>query len=147
MPRRVSPYGSAVDAESASLARGGPRPGGELASKMTMRDLASEAAQAVRALTDLTSDGADFVGLDDIREVMANLQRLSQDLPRLCEQLARMLVVQREDGQITPRPGQDPDFWIAEAVEALAAAGQAADMLAAVLAEADKVSAELRSSS
>jgi hypothetical protein len=114
---------------------------------MTMRDLASEAAQAVRALTDLTSDGADFVGLDDIREVMANLQRMSQDLPRLCEQLARMLVVQREDGQITPRPGQDPDFWIAEAVEALAAAGQAADMLAAVLAEADKVSAELRSSS
>jgi hypothetical protein len=146
MPRRVNPYGSAVDAESAALARGRPRAGGELASKMTVRDVASEAAEAVRALNDLTSDGADFVGLDDIREVMANLQRMSQDLPRLCEQLARMLVVQREDGHITPRPGQDPDFWITEAVEALAAAGQAADMLAAVLAQADKVSAELRSS-
>ena len=112
---------------------------------MTVRDLANEAAEAVRALNELTSDGAEFVSLDDIREVMTNLQRMSQDLPRLCEQLARMLVVQREDGQITPRPGQDPDFWVAEAVDALAAAGQAADMLAAVLAQADKVSAELRS--
>jgi hypothetical protein len=146
MPRRVSPYGSAVDAESAALARGRPRPAGELASKMTVRDLASEAAEAVRALNDLTSGGAEFVSLDDIREVIANLQRMSQDLPRLCEQLARMLVVLREDGQIAPRPGQDPDFWIAEAVDALAAAGQAADMLAAVLAQADKVSGELRSS-
>jgi hypothetical protein len=147
MPRRVSPYGSAVDAESAALARGRPRPAGELASKMTARDLAGEAAGAVRALNDLTSDGAGFTRLDDIREVMANLQRMSQDLPRLCEQLARMVVVQREDGQITPGPGQDPDFWAAEAVEALAAAGRAADMLAAALAQASKLLAELRSSS
>jgi hypothetical protein len=58
-----------------------------------------------------------------------------------------MLVVQREDGQITPVRGQDPDFWVAEAVQALAAAGQAADMLAAALAQADQTSAELRSSS
>jgi len=55
------------------------------------------------------------------------------------------VVVQREDGQITPSPGQDPDFWVAEAVEALAAAGQAADMLAAALTQAGRTSAELRS--
>jgi hypothetical protein len=147
MPKRVRPYGSAVDAESAALAR--IRAGGdvvsELASTMTVRDTASQAAEAVRELNDLTRDSADFAGLDDVREVIASLKRMSQDLPGLCEHLARILVVQREERQITPGPGQDSDFWVAEAVEALAAAGQAADMLAAALSQAGKISAELRS--
>ena len=147
MPKRVRPYGSAVDAESAALARSRPDLVSGLASTVTMRDVASQAAEAVRELNDLTEDGAGLAGLDDVREVIASLQRMSQDLPRLCEQLARMLVVQCEDGQITPRPGQDPDFWVAEAVEALAAAGRAADMLTAALAQAGKTSAALRSSS
>ena len=150
MPKRVRPYGSAVDAESAALARGRSGAGGnlvsELASTMTVRDIASQAAQAVRELNDLTQDSADFAGLDDVHQVIASLKRMSQDLPRLCEHLARILVVQREDGQLTSGPGQDPDFWVAEAVEALAAAGQAADMLAASLSQAGKISAELRSS-
>jgi hypothetical protein len=145
MPRRVSPYGSAEDAESAALARGGPVAGGGVAAAMTARDIAAEAAGAIRALNELTSDGADFPGLDDAREVITSLRRMSQDLPRLCEQLARMLVAQCGDGRITPAPGRDPGFWVAEAVEALAAAGQSADMLAAALAQADKTSAELRS--
>jgi hypothetical protein len=147
MPKRVRPYGSADDAEAAGLARGRSGLDGELASMMMVRDIASEAAQSVRALADLTSDGADFARPDDVRHVVTSLERLSQDLPRLCEQLARILVAQREDGQITPGPGQDPDFWVAEAVEALAAAGQAADMLTAALAQAGRTSAELRSSS
>jgi hypothetical protein len=151
MPKRVRPYGSAVDAESAALARGRSGVGGdlvsELASTMTVRDIATAAAEAVRELNDLTQDSADFARLDDVHEVIASLNRMSQDLPRLCEHLARILVVQREDGQITPGPGRDPDFWVAEAVEALAAAGQAADMLAAALSQAGKISAELRSSS
>ena len=112
---------------------------------VTACDIASQAADAVRALNDLTSNGADFAGLDGVREVIASLRRMSQDLPPLCEQLARILVVQREEGQIRPVPGRDPDFWVVEAVEALAAAGQAADMLAAALAQAGKTSAELRS--
>jgi hypothetical protein len=116
----------------------------DLASAMAARDIASQAAQAIRELNDLTS-GAHFADPDDIREVIASMQRMSQELPRLCEQLARVLVAQREDGQIVPGPGQDPDFWVAEAVEALAAAGQAADMLAAALAQAGQTSAELRS--
>jgi len=117
----------------------------ELASVMTVRDIASQAAEAVRELNDLTSGGALFAGPDDVREVIASMKRMSQELPRLCEQLARILVAQREDGQIAPGPGHDPDFWVAEAVEALAAAGQAPDMLAAALAQAGKTSAELRS--
>ena len=149
MPRRVRPYGSADDAESAALARnrsrGGSERAGDVASTIMARDIASQAAEAVRALNELTSDGADFAGLDDVRDVITSLRQMSQDLPRLCEQLARILVVQREDGQITPAPGQDPDFWVAEAVEAFAAAGQAADMLAAALAQAGQT--ELRPSS
>jgi hypothetical protein len=146
MPRRVSPYGSAGDAESAGLARRRPVAAGEPGSTMMARDIAAEAAGAIRELNELTSDGVDFAALNDVREVIASLRRMSQDLPRLCEQLARMLVARHEDGQITPAPGRDPDFWVAETVEALAAAGQTADMLAAALAQADKTSAELRSS-
>ena len=146
MPRRVSPYGAAGDAESAGLARRRPVAAGEPGSTMMARDIAAEAAGAIRELNELTSDGVDFAALNDVREVIASLRRMSQDLPHLCEQLARILVAQREDGLITPAPGQDPDFWVAEAVEALAAAGQTADMLAAALAQADKTSAELRSS-
>jgi len=151
MPKRVRPYGSAVDAEAAALARNRSGAGGELASDVastiTARDVAGQAAEAVRALNDLTSYGAGYASLDQVRGVIASLQRMSLDLPRVCEQLARMLVVQREDGQITPGPGQDPDFWVTEAVEALAAAGQAADMLAAALSQAGKTSGELRSAS
>jgi hypothetical protein len=113
---------------------------------MTIGDMASQAAEAVRALNDLTSDGAHAAGLDSVREVITSLQQMSRDLPPLYEQLARALVAQREDGQIMPGPGQDPDFWVAEAVDALAAAGQAADMLAAALDQASKITAELRPS-
>ena len=148
MPKRVRPYGSAEDAELAALGRGQPRAGdeivSELGSTMTMREIAGQAAEAIRALSDLTSDGAGFASLDDARGVIASLERIGQDLPQLCEQLARILVVQREEGQIAPGSGQDPDFWVVEVVEALAAAGQAADMMTAALNQAGKTSAELR---
>jgi hypothetical protein len=131
MPRRVRPYGSADDAESAALARNGPGSGRELASPTMARDLAGQAAQAVRELTDLTADGPCFAGLDDVRDIIASLRRMSQDLPGLCEQLARIMVAQREDGH----PDLDPEFWVIDAVEALAAAGRAGDMLAAALSQ------------
>jgi hypothetical protein len=146
MPKRVRPYGSADDAEFAALARNRPGSGGELSGELasTMaRDIASQAAQAVRELNELTADGAYFTNPDDVRDVIASLRRMSQDLPRLCEQLARIVVAQREDGQVAP----DPGFWVADAVEALAAAGQAADMLAAALAQAGQAATELPSSS
>lgn len=146
MPKRVRPYGSAVDAEYAALARGRPlSTGGELASKlvatMTVREIASQAAEATRALNELASGGADFASLDDVREVISSLERIGQDLPHLCEHLARILVVQREDGQIAHPGGQD---WVIEAVEALAAASQAADMMTAALTQAGQTSARLR---
>ena len=112
MPRRVQPYGSAVDAESAGLARSRPgyaaEDGRELGSTMTARDVARQAAQAVQELNDLTSAGADVANLDDAREVIASLQRMTRDLPRLCEQLARILVVQREDRQVAAGPARIP---------------------------------------
>ncbi len=112
---------------------------------MMVRDVANQAAEATRVLSDLTSDGAEFSSLADVRDVIASLERMGQDLPQLCEQLARILVVQREEGQIAPGSGQDPDFWVVEVVEALAAAGQAADMMTAALTQAARTSAELRS--
>ena len=148
MPKRVRPYGSAEDAEFAGLGRSQQRAGHETASEpgsaMTMREIADQAAETIRALCELACDGASFASLDDARGVIASLERMGQDLPQLCEQLARILVVQREDGQITPGADQDPDFWVAEAVEALAAAGQAADMMAAALSQAGRTSGELR---
>jgi hypothetical protein len=149
MPKRVRPYGSAVDAEAAAINRGRAAAGrdvaGELASTMTIREIADQAAEAVRALNELTSDGADYARLDDVRDVIASLERMGQDLPQLCEQLARILVVQREDGQITQEAGRDPELWVVEAIEALAAAGQAADMMTAALTQAIRTSAELKS--
>jgi hypothetical protein len=148
MPKRVRPYGSAEDAEAAGLGRSRPGTAGEDVSEpggmMTMRDIAEQAAEAVRTLRDLTSGGSAFAGLDDTREVIASLEQVGQDLPQLCEQLARILVVQREDSQLAAGAGQDPDFWVVEAVEALAAAGQAADMMTAALAQAGKTAGELR---
>ena len=149
MPKRVRPYGSAEDAESAGLGRSRPRTAGEDISEpgdtMTMRDIAGQAAEAVRALRDLTAGGSAFAGLDDAREVIASLERVGQDLPQLCEQLARILVVQREEGQITQESGRDPELWVVEAIEALASAGQAADMMTAALTQAVRTSAELKS--
>jgi hypothetical protein len=147
MPRRVRPYGSADDAEFAALARNrswsGSELSGEPATTAMARDLAGQAAQAVRELTDLTAACAYFAGLDDVRDVIASLRRMSQDLPRLCEQLARIMVAQREDGH----PGPDAEFWVTDAVEALAAAARAADMLAAALAQAGQAPSELPPSS
>ena len=149
MPKRVRPYGSAVDAEAAALNRGRPATGGdvvgELASTMTVREVADRAVEAIRALNELTSDSTDFARLDDVRDVIASLERMGQDLPQVYEQLARILVVQREEGQITQEPGRDPELWVVEAIEALAAAGQAADMMTAALTQAVRTSAELRS--
>lgn len=150
MPKRVRPYGSAADAEAAGLGRGPRVPGGEqvseLASTMTVRELADRAAEAVRALNDLTPDGADFASIDDVREVLAGLGRMGQGLPELCEHLARILVVQHEHRQIAPEPGRDLELWVVEVVEALAAAGQAADMMTAALDQAISASSELRPS-
>ncbi|MBV9094799.1 MAG: hypothetical protein JO132_13140 [Streptosporangiaceae bacterium] len=143
MPKRVRPYGSADDTEAAALAR--TRPRGELLSETASMMTAREIAEAVCALDELASDGADHAGLDDVRDVIAGLERMSEKLPRLCEQLARILVVQREDGQVTRGSGQDPDSCVVEAVEALAAAGQASDMMTTALAQAAAASAKLRS--
>jgi len=118
---------------------------GELASTMTVHEVADQAAEAIRALNELTSDSTDFARLDDVRDVIASLERMGQDLPQLCEQLARILVVQREEGQITQESGRDPELWVVEAIEALAAAGQAADMMTAAFTQAARTSAELRS--
>ena len=147
MPRKVQPYGSGDDIEAAALARSrhSPAPGyvNELTATMTVREFAAQAAEAVRALTCLTADAGELAGLGEAREVVGRLALMGGELPQLCEQLARFLVVQREDGQIVGGTGGEPDGVLVEVTEALAAAGRAADMMAAALTDAGAKVADL----
>ena len=146
MPRKVRPYGSGDDIEAAALARSrrNPAPGyvNELAATMTIGEVATQAVEAVRALNQLMADGGELAGPGEAREVVGRLALMGGQLPRLCEQLARFLVVQREDGQIPRGTGGDPDGVLVVS-EALSAAGRAADMMAAALAEAGAKAADL----
>jgi hypothetical protein len=141
MPKRVRPYGSADDAESAGRASRHRDPVGEPEIAGAVHEVVEQATGAIHVLRDVSTD---FTSLDDARTVIAGLERMGQDLPHLCEQLARILVVRREERHIASGDGQDPDFWVSEAIEALASAGQAADMMTAALAQARRTSAELR---
>jgi hypothetical protein len=118
----------------------------ELASTMTPREIANQAANAIRVLNELTFGGGELTSPNDVRDIVASLGQVGQGLPQLCEQLARFLVIQHEDGQLRHEPGLDPDESIAEIIDALSAAGQAADMMTAALNEAHAASASLTSS-
>jgi len=147
MPRKVRPYGSGDDIEAAALTRSrrDSEPGyvNELAATMTVGEVATQAVEAVRALNQLMADGGELAGAGEAREVVGRLALMGGQLPQLCEQLARFLVVQREDGQIVRGAGGDPDDVLVEVSEALSAAGRAADMMAAALAEAGAKAAGL----
>jgi hypothetical protein len=108
----------------------------ELASTLTPREIASQAAHAIAVLNDLTHGGGELSNPTDVRAIVRSLELIGQGLPQLCEQLARFLVMQHEDGQLTDADGLDPDNSVTEVIEALAAAGQAADMMTAALTEA-----------
>ena len=130
MPRKVQPYGSGDDTEAAALARSRPDPAAgyvnELAATMTIGEVATQAVEAVRALNQLMADAGELAGPGEAREVVGRLALMGHQLPQLCEQLARFLVAQREDGQIPGGTGGDPDGVLVEVSEALSAAGRAA---------------------
>lgn len=108
----------------------------ELASTMTPCEIASQAAQAISVLNELTHGGGELSNTGDVQAIVASLELIGHSLPQLCEQLARFLVVQHEDGQLSHAAGVDADGSVTEVIEALAAAGQAADMMTAALTEA-----------
>ena len=108
----------------------------ELASTMTPAEIATQAAHAIRVLNELTHGGGELSNSGDVRAIVASLELIGQGLPQLYEQLARFLVIQHEDGQLAHEDGQDPDDSVTEIIEALTAAGQAADMMTAALGEA-----------
>jgi len=147
MPRKVQPYGSSDDTEAAALARSReePAPGyvNELAATMTVPEVAAQAVETVRALNQLTAEAGELTSLSEAREVVGRLALMGHELPGLCEQLARFLVAQHEDGRIVGGAGDDPGGVLLEVSEALTAAGRAADMMAAALAEAGTKTAGL----
>jgi hypothetical protein len=108
----------------------------ELASTMTPREIASQAAHAISVLSELTHCDGELSNPGDVRAIVRSLELIGQDLPQLYEQLARFLVVQHEDGQLANADGADANDCVTEVIEALAAAGQAADMMTAALTEA-----------
>ena len=108
----------------------------ELASTLTPCEIATQAAHAIAALNELTHGGGELSNPGDVRAIVGSLELIGQGLPQLYEQLARFLVVQHEDGQVTHEDGHDADDLVTETIEALAAAGQAADMMTAALTEA-----------
>ena len=118
----------------------------ELTSTYTPCEIAGQAADAIRALNEVTHGGGELTSAADVRRIVASLELIGHGLPQLCEQLARFLVIQHEDGQVTQLDGQDADPAVTDVVEALAAAGQAADMMTAALTEARAASASLASS-
>ena len=147
MPRKVQPYGSGDDVEAAALTRSRPKPApgyvNELAATMTIGQVATQAVEAVQALNQLMAEAGELAGPGEAREVVGRLALMGHQLPQLYELLARSLVTQGEDGQIARGTGGDPDAVLVEVSEALSAAGQAADMMAAALAEAGAMAAGL----
>jgi len=112
------------------------RPVTELASTLTPCEIASQAAHAITVLNELTHGGGELSNPGDVRAIVGSLELIGQSLPQLYEQLARFLVVQHEDGQLAHEAGHDSGDSVTEVIEALAAAGQAADMMTAALTEA-----------
>ena len=110
---------------------------------MTPCEVASQAAQAITVLNQLTHGGGELTTADDVRAIVGSLELIGLSLPQLCEQLARFLVIQHEDGQLAPDSGLSQDGLVTDVIEALAAAGQAADMMTAALAETRAASAQL----
>ena len=117
----------------------------ELTSTFTPCEIAGQAAAAIHALNEVTH-GGELTSAADVQLIVASLEAIGNGLPQLCEQLARFLVIQHEDGQVTQLDGQDTDVCVTDIVEALAAAGQAADMMTAALTEARAASASLATS-
>ena len=115
----------------------------ELASTMTPCEIASQAAHAITVLNELTHGGGELTTADDVRAIVGSLELIGLSLPQLCEQLARFLVIQQEDGQLAHEEGLDTGDTVTEVIEALAAAGQAADMMTAALAETRAATAQL----
>jgi hypothetical protein len=115
----------------------------ELTSTYTPCEIANRAADAIRALNEVTHGGGELTSAADVAAIVASLELIGQGLPQLCEQLARFLVIQHEDGQVTQLDGQDTAVLVTDVVEALAAAGQAADMMTAAFTEARAATAGL----
>lgn len=115
----------------------------ELASTLTPPEIASQAARAIAVLNELTHGGGELSNPSDVRAIVSSLELIGQGLPQLYEQLARFLVVQHEDGQLTHEHGRGTGDSVTEVIEALAAAGQAADMMTAALTEARNASQAL----
>src|SRR5258708_12346363 len=93
------------------------RPVTELTSTFTPREIAGQAADAIRALNEVTHGGGELTSVADVRAIVTSLELIGHGLPQLCEQLARFLVTHHQDGQVSELAGRDTHTPVTQVVE------------------------------
>ena len=112
----------------------------------TAREVADQAAEAIRALSYLTLPADGAPGLEypsDVYDVVANLKIAAQRMPQLFGQLSDWLSREYEADRVGHDSGQDPVRWLIEVNDALAAAAAAARRLEDALGRAHNASSGL----
>jgi hypothetical protein len=112
----------------------------------TAREVADQAAEAIRSLNYLTLPADDAPGLEfpsDVYNIVANVKVAAQRMPQLFGQLSGWLAREHEAGQVGHDSGQDPERWLIQVSDALAEASTAARSLEDALNRAHNASAGL----
>lgn len=117
------------------------------ATKLTISQLAEQAAESIRALSHLTLPGAEVPGDPaEACEVVASLARVTGRLPQLLGQLSRWLINEHRTRQLRLdawSPRHDVGRAVMEAVVDLTEASQAARQAGRTLDAANQVFAHL----
>lgn len=108
------------------------------------RDLADEAAEAIRSLNHLTLGGTGLEDPGDLYSVVANLASMAGRLPQLLTQLGQWLEHEHTAGRVGHDSGGDVDATVADVQDKLRAAYLAAEHLRVGLGQAHNDLAHLK---
>ena len=108
------------------------------------RQLAGQAAEAIRSLNHLTrgDDALEYPG--DVYEVVASLRQMAERLPQLLAQLASWLKAEGDAGRVGHDGGDDAREQIGQVIAGLSVAITGADEMAVGLQEAHNSASGLR---
>jgi hypothetical protein len=109
--------------------------------------LATEAADAIRALVYATLPHEDAPGLHepaDVYETIAGLKLMAQRLPQAGRQVSGWLVDEYQAGRVAHDSRQDAERWVAEVQDCLDGAMAAAGVMESMLNQAHTASAGLK---
>ena len=112
----------------------------------TAREVADQAAEAIRSLNYLTLPAEGAPGLEfpsDVYDIVAGVKIAAQRMPQLFGQLSDWLSHEYEADRVGHDSGEDPVVQLIEVNDALAAAAAAAQRLEDALNRAHNASAGL----